>query len=173
VAPGAIAAGDTQTLGDAVSRLAGLCGLTPTGLKAPDAQRLDRTDEFGAVTSFVRLADGTLRVQVNRVDWLSGQDAQVAAEADGTDAGDYYVVDDNPRTRPYDISPTAEVFGSISLTGVPDLSARTLDDLIRFLREGSAAAMAGQNVEQQLRGTYFHLQIDEGVVVGVEEQYRP
>ena len=169
---GSVAPGDTQTLGDAVDRLAGLCGLTTTGLRAPVAQRLDRTDEFGAVTSLTRLTDGTLRVQVNRVDWLSGDEAQAAAEADDTEAGDYYVVDDNPRTRAYDISSEAKVYGSIQLTGMPDLSPRPLSDWIKFLDNGSKA-MAGQAVDEQVRATYFHFQIQGGLVVGIEEQYRP
>ena len=169
---GSVAPGDTQTLGDAVDRLAALCGLTTTGLKAPAAQRLDRTDEFGAVTGLTRLTDGTLRVQVNRVDWLSGQDAQAAAEEAGTDAGDYYVVDDNPLTRAYDVSPEAEVYGSIQLTGNPELSARTLNDLIEFLNNGSRA-MKGRAVDEQVRATYFHFQIQDGLVLGIEEQYRP
>ena len=172
VSPGTIAPGDTQTLGDATSRLAGLCGLTPTGLKAPTAQRLDRTDEFGSVSGTERLDDGRLRVQVNHVDWLPGDEAQAAAAANGTDADDYYVVDDSPRTRTYDISPAAKVYGSIQLTGVPDLAERTLDDLTRFLSEGSSA-LRGQNVQEQVRATYFHFQLQDGVVVGIEEQYRP
>ena len=162
----------------------GLCDPGPFGppapavvsLKAPAAQRLDRTDEFGAVAGTTRLADGTLRVQVNRVDWLSGDATQAAAAAaaavDGTDAGDYYVVDESPRTRTYNVSPAAKVYGSIRLTGVPDLTVRTLDDWTRFLSEGSRT-MAGQNVQEQVQGTYFHFQIQDGLVVGIEEQYRP
>ena len=172
VPPGAIARGATQTLGDATARLAVLCGLTPTGIKAPAAQRLNRTDEFGAVTGTTRSADGTLQVQVNRVDWLSGDEARAAAAADGTDAGDYYVVDDNLRTRTYDISPSARVYGSIQLTGVPELSALTFADWTRFLSNGSRA-MAGPNVAEQVRGTYFHFHVQDGLVVGIEEQYRP
>ena len=55
---------------------------------------------------------------------------------------------------------------------MPELTVRTLDDWTRFLSEGSRAA-AGQNIEQQVRATYFHFQLQDGLVVGIEEQYRP
>ncbi|MCU1691966.1 MAG: hypothetical protein JWM64_1057 [Frankiales bacterium] len=172
VKPGDIAPGYTQTLGDASSRLAALCGLTPSGLKAPKAQRLSSTDEFGAVTKIVRTPDGNLRVSVDRVDWLQGQEADAAAAADGTDAGDYHVVNDNPTTRSYDVSPDAVVYGSIMTTGAPDLSNQTLSDWADFLRSGSRS-MSGANVRQQILQTYWHFQVEDRQVIGIEEQYRP
>lgn len=103
---------------------------------------------------------------------LSGDEARAAAAADRADAGDCYVVDDNPRTLTYDISPSARVYGSVRLRGVPELSALTLADWTRF-QSGGSRALAGQNVAEQVRGTSFHFQVQDGLVVGIEEQYRP
>ena len=82
------------------------------------------------------------------------------------------MVDDDLRTRTYDISPLARVNRSVQLTGVPELSALTLADWTRFLSNGSRAK-AGQNVAEQVRGTYFYFHVQDGLVVGIEEQYRP
>ena len=170
--PGAVAPPDTRTLGDPTSRPAVPRDPAPRGPRAPAPQRLRSTDEFGVVAGLRRLADGTLRVSVDRVDWLSGADAQAAAAADGTDAGDYYVVNDSPALRTYDVAPGAVVYGSIMLTGVPELSRRTIRDWTGFLSHGSPAH-GGQHTAEQVRGTYFHFQVEGGLVVGVEEKYRP
>jgi hypothetical protein len=75
---------------------------------------------------------------------------------------DDVLVNDRPELRGYPISPVAVVWGSIRLTGVPTPSRVPLSDWLRFCRTPAAA------------DTLFHFQTTQlGVVVGIEEQYRP
>jgi len=126
-------------------------------IKAPKATRLDRTDEFGLV-HVVRVG----AVDVDRVDMLSGVEAERAAAAHGGEvSNDYFLVNDNPRLRRYDVRPDAIVWGSIGMVGQPDAKRVTLAAWYRFL-----ATDAGKH-------TLFHLTVQDGAVVGIEEQYQP
>lgn len=94
---------------------------------------------------------------------LGGAEAEAAAASRGTDVtNDYFLVNDNPRLRTYRISPDAVVWGSIKLHRTVEASRMRLDDLVAFVTSAP---------EDDL--TLFHLDVQGGIVVGIEEQYRP
>ena len=132
------------------------------GVRAPAALRLTATDEFGRVTA-VREGPEGLEVDVDRVDWLSGQEAvDIAAGRGEEPGGDYHLVDDSPRTRTYGLSDEVAVWGSLGFGVEPSMPERvTLDRWRTFLKTAVG------------RQTLFHLEVEDGVVLGIEEQYRP
>jgi hypothetical protein len=133
-----------------------------SGIKAPPPTQLTHTDEFGLVKA-VRRTGGALVVDVDRVDMLGGAEAASAAAAAGTDApNDYFLRNDNPAVRTYTISSTTVVWGNIAmLHKEPGAQRTTLARWQDFVATSEATS------------TLFHFQIDDGQVVGIEEQYRP
>ena len=135
-------------------------GATPAsvagGLRAPPPVHLARTDEFGVITS---LSAG--EVVVDRVDMLSGDEAQAAAGG-GDVSNDYVLRNDSAQTRSYRLSPDVAVWGGIRFGQPPDQAVPVGLDRLRELL-----------TTPEGRSTLFHLQVDDGVVVAIEEQYRP
>lgn len=133
----------------------------PEAIKAPAAMKLDHTDEFGIVPALHRSA-GSVTIDVDRVDMISGPEAVAAAKARGKDPLiDYFLVNDNHRLRRYPVSPRAVVWGSISLSRTVEPTRSSLAAWYRFLATPAA------------KDTLFHFEVAGGVVIGVEEQYRP
>lgn len=127
---------------------------------APPAAHLAQTDDFGLVRVVRR--SPTVVVEVDRVDMLGGEAAERAAAADGTDvSNDYYLVNDDPRRRRYEVRADAQMWGSIRMTRRVDGARVSVSDWLAFVGRPDSD------------GTLFHLDLDAGVVVGVEEQYRP
>ncbi|MCW2607817.1 MAG: hypothetical protein JWO60_2510, partial [Frankiales bacterium] len=132
-----------------------------SAVHAPPAVRLAETDEFGRVTA-VREADGGLEVDVDRVDMLDGQAAAEAAAAHGDPLDtDYYLVDDNPTTRTYRVPAGAVVWGSIGLSRQVEPVRVSQQRWREFVQTDLG------------RRTLFHLDVEDGAVVGIEEQYLP
>jgi hypothetical protein len=132
------------------------------GIKAPPPTQLTHTDEFGVVKA-VRTRGDALEVDIDRVDMLGGAEAEAAAAAAGTEvSNDYFLRNDNPLVRTYRVSPTAVVWGNIAMLHQGSDARRTT--LARWEEYvGTASAEL----------TLFHFEISDGVVVGIEEQYRP
>jgi hypothetical protein len=150
----------------AVVSAAAPTGATPhvvaSGIKAPPPTELTHTDEFGLVKA-VRRTDAGLEVDVDRVDMLGGAEAVAAAAAAGTDvSNDYFLRNDNQALRTYKISPTAVVWGNIAMLHKEPGAQRTT--LARW--QDFVDTPAGKE-------TLFHFEISDGLVVGIEEQYRP
>ncbi len=136
-------------------------GVVAPGLKAPQPSRLTRTDEFGIVASIERTGTAVF-VEVNRVDMLGGAEGEAAARARGQEvSNDYFLVDENPLLRRYRVDPSALVWGSIGLARTVEPTRVPVEQWLDYLDTPAA------------RTTLFHLQIKDGAVVGVEEQYRP
>lgn len=130
------------------------------GIKAAPRMRIAETDEFGVLVLVP--GQNEVTVDADRVDMLSGAEAEAAARARGDDvSNDYYLVNDNPRLRRYRFAPDAVVWGSIRMTGTVERQQRTVEDLVAFLRTPAA------------KTTLFHLDVENGVVIAAEEQYRP
>lgn len=147
---------ETTTCETAESHLVG------PGIKAPPPTQLAHTDEFGLAKA-VRVHGDVIEVDVDRVDMLSGSEAEAAAAAAGTDvSNDYFLSNENPAVRTYRVSPKAVVWGKIAMLHKEPGAQRT--SLARW--------------EQYVRSpdsemTLFHFELTDGVVTGIEEQYRP
>jgi hypothetical protein len=132
------------------------------GLRTGRAARIGRTDEFGIAARLTEIGPKTF-VDIDRVDWLTGADAERAAAEHGDSVdSEYYLVNDSAELRRYVVSPDADVFGSIMLTGKPEHSRVPLSAWTAFVRDDSRA-----------KDTLFHLHVENGQVVQIEEQYRP
>lgn len=138
---------------------------------AADAVPAKGSKDFGYFTSVV--SDGAqAQLAFDRATFLTGDEANKAAAAHGDETpvpNDYYVVNDNPKTRTLTLAAAVEVIGSIGLNGyagetddVVAPHARTVEELLAFVETD------GGNT------TGFHLVYgDRGLVVRVEEQYVP
>jgi hypothetical protein len=167
------AAGGTDAVltpygGPAPAASAGSATATPTGVPAPVAagivapppQRLAETDDFGRISDIAQ--DGSW-LRVERYDMLTGEEAERAAAAEGRtpDAGYYLRFRPESWTR-YDVSSDAAVWGSILLSGTVEHTRENLPRLVKFVDDAPGSQQA-----------LFHLDVQDGVIVGIEEQYRP
>lgn len=127
---------------------------------APPPTRVAETDDFGRISDIAR--DGSW-LRVERVDMLSGQEAEAAAAADGRDvANDYYLRERPESWTRYPLSPQVVVWGSIGLSRSVEPARVDLARLIHFIDTDTAS-----------RQTLFHVDVEDGMIVGLEEQYRP
>jgi hypothetical protein len=131
------------------------------GIKAPPPVRLAATDDFGRITDIA--GDGTT-LRVERVDMLSGQEAeQAAAEAQADYSNDYFL-----RGRPeiwtsHTLDANVIIWGSIRMQRSVEPVRVDLARLIEFIDKDNGSQDP----------TLFHLDVEDGRVIGIEEQYRP
>lgn len=127
---------------------------------APPPTRIAETDDFGRISDIAR--DGNW-LRVERIDMLSGKEAEAAAAADGRDVSNDYYLRERPEswTR-YPLSPQVVVWGSIGLNRTVEPERVDLARLIHFIDTDLAS-----------RHTLFHVDVEDGMIVGIEEQYRP
>lgn len=131
------------------------------GIKAPPPVRLAETDEFGRITDIA--SDGTT-LRVERVDMLSGQEAEEAAAAGNADvSNDYYLRERPEFWTQYTLDPNVVVWGSIRMEGSVEPVRVDLARLIKFVDQDNTYDLQ----------TLFHLDVEDGRVIGIEEQYRP
>ncbi len=138
----------------------GACPNLPTGSSSADFS----DDGTFAVT--IESFDGVEKTaSVDVVQWLIGQDAADAYEADtGDDQGppnDYYVLNENPQLREVSVTDDAVVrLVRLSVDGSADVSVGTLAELPDYLVEGFSS-------------TIWWATLTDGVVVELCEQYVP
>ena len=131
-------------------------------IKAPPTVRLKETDEFGIVVKAER-RNGALWISVDRVDSLTGRQAEQAAAARGMDyANDHFEVNDNPRTRDYVLAKNVQIW----LANPSDVASP------KPLRVSEWLGYLARTRDSERR-PMFHLDVEGGHVVGVEEQYFP
>lgn len=129
-------------------------------VKAPPTVRLRETDEFGIVVEAER-RDGAVRVTVDRVDSLGGEEAERAAAADGRDvSNDHYEVNDNPKTRQYVLATDVEIW-QVKTSRQVTTEPMMLDDWLAYVSEDRDYP------------PLFHFDIEDDRVIGIEEQYFP
>jgi hypothetical protein len=129
-------------------------------VKAPPTVRLADTDEFGLVVSAGRRG-GAVHVLVDRVDSLTGDEGARAAAARGADySNDHFEVNDNPRTRDYVLADDVLIWAA-NPSAVDTPTPMTVTAWLAYLRTA------------QGRQAMFHLDVESGRVIGVEEQYFP
>jgi hypothetical protein len=118
------------------------------------------TDEFGLVVRTIR-SQGRLSVDIDRVDMLSGKEGEQRAAADGQDySNDYYLVNENPTTRRYVLAGNVKIWLE-NVTHPDRPGGISVNDWLSYLRGDRG------------RDGLWHLDVEHGVVVGIEEQYRP
>lgn len=129
-------------------------------VKAPPTVRLRQTDEFGLVVAAARHPQGVV-VTVDRVDSLTGEHGASAAAARGMDySNDHFEVNDNPTTRQYVLA-LNPVIWQANPADVSNPKQMSIEEWLTYL-----ASARG-------RTAMFHLHVEGGRTVGVEEQYYP
>lgn len=131
-------------------------------VKAGPTVRLRETDEFGIVVRTERRS-GVVRVTVDRVDSLTGEEGEQAAAARGVDySNDHFEVNDNARTRVYTLAQDVDIWlANPSDAGSPKpLKVSEWRDYVASTRTRERPPM-------------FHFDVEDGRVIGVEEQYFP
>jgi hypothetical protein len=148
---------------------------TTTTTAAPDgdAPALDDGRHFG----FISAVDLDARtVTFDLAQWLSGEEANAAAEADGAiEPGegvpnDYYIVNDNPRLRVVPLSFDVGVL-LVDWPNCCESVGATLDDVVAAIDADGEITAAGFRYYPGETG--YWLTIDGGEIVSIEEQYRP
>lgn len=130
------------------------------GIRAAPTVKLAETDEFGLVVRVME-GPGSVAIDVDRVDMLSGEEGERAAAADGADySNDYYLVNKSPRTRHYVLGPGPELW-QVDVAHADQPKLLTLSEWVAYLKTALG------------RAALFHLDVEQGVVVAIEEQYRP
>ena len=135
-------------------------------VKAGPTVRLRETDEFGIVASAMR-RDGSVVVTVDRVDSLTGDEAERAAIAhgdaepgDGGVPNDHYEVNDNPTTRTYTLAAHPDIWkANPSDVGSP--KPMTVDEWLAYVNKRTEYP------------PMFHFDVERDEVVGIEQQYFP
>ena len=138
----------------------------PAGRPAPSPTTATRRSDFGFIRSWYAKT-GTIYLRFDRAILLTGKAADAASAAHGGESpvpNDYYIQNDNPRLREVAVVYQVKVIGSQHLTGSPGPNPSSLKALLTFLAKGGP----------QVAATPFHLTYDDhGLVVRVQEQYRP
>ena len=138
----------------------------PATRPAPSPDSATRDSDFGFIRSWTAKS-GTFYLRFDRAVLLTGKAADDASAAHGGESpvpNDYYIQNDNPRLREVVIADQAKVIGSQQLTGSPGPNPSSLKALLTFVHERGPQAAA----------TPFHLEYDDnGLVIGVQEQYVP
>ena len=107
------------------------------------------------------------------IQWLSGQAAQDAAEEDGAiEAGegvpnDYYIRNQNPQLRSLDVSPGSDVV--LSTWDCQSIPTEKTVSFARFVEIFNSPGRCARNVVS----SPYWLTVENGVIVAIEEQYRP
>lgn len=138
----------------------------PASRPAPNPTTATRGSDFGFLRSWYAKT-GTIYLRFDRAVLLTGAAADTASAAHGGESpvpNDYYIQNDNPRLRDLVILDQATVVGSQQLTGSPGPNPSNLKALLTFVAKGGP----------QVAATPFHLRYnDNGLVIGVREQYVP
>jgi hypothetical protein len=143
------------------------------GKPLPPTIQSETAERFG----YIRSVDTSTRpatLEFDEAEWLSGEEAQRAAEADGAiDPGapvpnDYYVRNHDKSTRRLEIDADAEVTAArcqLCRDGKPGKLADFLESFSR----------SGQTYNDDYRGaeSQYWLTIEDGRVLAIDEQYRP
>lgn len=112
---------------------------------APPPTRIAETDEFGRISDIMR--DGTW-LRVERYDMRKVR-------------GGYDVLFRPEFWTPYTVDPDVVIWGSVHLQGKRDLARVDLASLVKFVDSDLSS-----------REALFHLDVKNGRVIGIEEQYR-
>jgi hypothetical protein len=131
-------------------------------VKAGPTVRLRETDEFGIVVKSERRS-GAIQVTVDRVDSLTGEEGARAAAARGMDySNDHFEVNENARTRVYTLAQDVEIWlANPSDVGSP--KPLTVSEWRNYVARTSSREGPPM----------FHFDVEDGRVIGIEEQYFP
>ncbi len=148
----------------------------PATTQAPPSA--DEDGRFpGNVTRAYVAADGSSHLEIDYVLFYTGDEARAQAAARGQDApNDIFIVNDNPRLRDFRISDGTTVTlvcfaPEPGCTGAGDgaLATRTIP-VEQWIAQGGAGDPSGL---WGRASDLFHVTVDGGEVVAIEEQYVP
>nr|NLI51105.1 hypothetical protein [Propionibacterium sp.] len=134
----------------------------PTATPWVDAQR------HAAFVKAARKVDGRLVLDLDLVLFLTGPEAEDAAEADGAEPppNDFYIVNDSPRVR------TLPVAADAPLTVVMDVNAALVPEGMSMPLGVWTAALDGPHGEA-LRSTPYWVTVTDGTITAISQQYVP
>jgi hypothetical protein len=139
----------------------------------PPTVAIETAERFGYIRS-VDASTEPATLEFDEAEWLSGEEAQEAAEADGAiEPGDpvpndYYVRNPDKSTRRLEIAPDAAVT-AIRCQLCRDGKPGNLEDfLASFSKRGQTYADDYRGAESQ-----YWLTIEDGRVLAIDEQYTP
>ena len=147
--------------------------------RRPGPARPDNTGDFvnGHQYVYITELDSSRReLTVDGALWFTGQEGDVARAEDGeTRSFDYYVRNENARLRTLRLAIDCEI-GLVDGTRDPSLPAWEGDSMVhRATLEDLAADLADPDrTDEEGRHSFgFWIDIRDGVIVRIEEQYRP
>lgn len=153
--------------------LAGCEGTNEGEPIADDPIAIQTAERFGYIRS-VDASTEPATLEFDEAEWLSGEAAQQAAEADGaiepgdSVPNDYYVRNPNESTRRLEIAADAAVTAircQLCRGGKP---GNLTDFLASFSKRGQTLGDDYRGAESQ-----YWLTIEDGRVLSIDEQYRP
>lgn len=135
---------------------------SPTATPWVDAPR------HAAFVKAARKVDGRLVLDLDYVLFLTGPEAEDAAEADGAEPppNDFYIVNDSPRVR------TVPVASDAALTVTMDAGAALVPEGMAMPLGVWVAALDGPHGEA-FRSTPYWVTITDGTVTAISQQYVP
>lgn len=164
--------GDTATPGDALGT--GTAATSPRETTAGDAEGatealIDSTERVPAIVVSARTDDGVVYLEVDYIQFLTGDEAAAAASARGDESpppNDYYIVNDNARLRRFAVQDDISVDVVVQDDGTSDPGGRTLPlaDWVTRLQGPSAAAFASG---------FYWLTVSGETITTIEQQYLP
>ncbi|MCW2543351.1 MAG: hypothetical protein JWM40_903 [Frankiales bacterium] len=125
-------------------------------VKSPPTTHVKETDEFGLIVR-TDTVKGALLVTVDRVDSLGGAEGEQEAKRRGQDySNDHFEVNDSHRTRTYALASNVVIWKAF-----PSDERISVAQWLAYLQTDLG------------RQSMFHLDLEGGHVVIIEEQYYP
>ena len=122
-----------------------------------------------AIITAVDTSGSTVRLEVDYIQFLTGDEAADAATAHGDESpppNDYYIVNDNPALREFPVQEGVSVVTVVNDDGTSDPAGHTLtlDEWVDRITGPKADAF---------RSSFYWITVSEATITTIEQQYLP
>jgi hypothetical protein len=122
-----------------------------------------------AIITAVDTSGSTVRLEVDYIQFLTGDEAADAATAHGDESpppNDYYIVNDNPALREFPVQEGVSVVTVVNDDGTSDPAGHTLtlDEWVDRITGPNADAF---------RSSFYWITVSEATITTIEQQYLP
>ena len=122
-----------------------------------------------AIITAVDTSGSTVRLEVDYIQFLTGDEAADAATAHGDESpppNDYYIVNDNPALREFPVQEGISVVTVVNDDGTSDPAGHTLtlDEWVDRITGPNADAF---------RSSFYWITVSEATITTIEQQYLP